>query len=146
MKSAFYLLISLVAAQKPGFITTMTSDFLKQYTGDIMAVFEETCQDLDIPDQKFSFDMELLMATMNVQNQVLTEFKLDRDKSKIEIVENEDYKYISVQVEDMSMNFAMDFNIRSRPEWLRDDGKCSVSILNFDAAIHLVPYNNEGKV
>lgn len=140
--------MALVSAQKPGFITTITSEFLKEYTGDIMQIFEDQCGDLDIPDQKFSFDMELLTATMSVQNQNLSEFKLDKQKSQIKIIESTENEpaYISMQVEDMSMSFDMDFNIRSRPEWLRDDGKCMVNITNFDAAIHLVPFNFDGKV
>ena len=51
-----------------------------------------------------------------------------------------------MQVEDMSMNFNMDFNIWSRPEWLRDEGTCQVNVTNFDAAVHLIPFNSEGRV
>ena len=51
-----------------------------------------------------------------------------------------------MEVQDMSMNFEMDFNIRSRPEWLRDDGTMVVKVTDFDAAIHLVPFNSDGKV
>lgn len=91
--------------------------------------------------------MQLLMATMGVQNQVLSEFKLDKERSKIEIVSSEtDGAYILMQVEDMSMNFDMDFNIWSRPEWLRDDGTTQVNVTNFDAAVHLIPFNSEGRV
>jgi hypothetical protein len=51
-----------------------------------------------------------------------------------------------MKVEDMSMDFEMDFSIRSRPEWLRDDGTMGVKVTDFDAAIHLVPFNSNGKM
>ena len=70
MRIVHYLLLSSYAsAQKPGFITTITSDFLKEYTGDIMHVFESTCSSLEIEPQKLSWDMEIMVATMSVWNQ-----------------------------------------------------------------------------
>lgn len=112
-----------------------------------MQIFEDECSDLEIPDQKFSFDMQLLIATMSVKNTVLSDFRLDKERSKIEIQSSEnETAYILMQVEDMSMDFEMDFNIRSRPEWLRDDGTVAVNVTNFDAAIHMVPFNSDGRV
>lgn len=79
---------------------------------------------------------------------MLSDFKLDKERSVIKIVNSTEHypAYILMKVEDMSMNFNMDFNIWSRPEWLRDDGTCQVNVTNFDAEVHLIPFNSEGRV
>lgn len=85
------------------------------------------------------------MTTMSVSNQVLTDFSLNKEKSRVEIVPGNE-PYILMKVEDMSMTFDMDFGIRSKPEWLRDDGKLQVKVTDFDAGLHLIPFNSEGKI
>ena len=66
------------------------------------------------------------MLTMQLENQKLTEFVVNKEKSVIKIVQeavegsNETKAYILVSIQDMSMNFDLDFKILSRPEWFSD--------------------------
>ena len=86
-----------------------------------MEIFEETCQTLELADQKFTHDIDLLVITMQLANQHLTEFFVNKDKSVIKIVQepiqgtNETKAYILVSIQDMSMNFDLDFKILSDP-------------------------------
>ena len=54
--------------------------------------------------------------------------------------------FILVSIQDMSMNFDLDFKIHSWPEWFNDQGNGHVAIRDFDATLHLIPYNKNGKI
>ena len=118
----------------------------------MMEIFEETCQTLELADQKFTHDIDLLVITMQLANQHLTEFVVNKDKSVIKIVQepiqgtNETKAYILVSIQDMSMNFDLDFTILSNPDWLSDKGSGNIKITDFDASIQLIPYTKDGKL
>jgi hypothetical protein len=89
---------------------------------------------------------------MQLENQKLTEFVVNKEKSVIKIVQeavegsDETKAYILVSIQDMSMNFDLDFKILSRPEWFSDQGKGHVKITDFDASLHLIPFSKDGKL
>ena len=53
---------------KPGLISTLTADFFQEYKQDIMDIFEDTCQTVDLEPQKFTHDLDLFMLTLQLQN------------------------------------------------------------------------------
>jgi len=146
------LLLVAFADCKSGLITTLTSEFFEEYKQDMMDVFEQTCQTLELPDTKLTQDIDLFMITMQLANQKLTEFVVNKEKSVIKIVHealegtHQTNAYILVSIQDMSMNFDLDFNILSRPEWFSDQGTGHVTITDFDASLHLIPFSKDGKL
>lgn len=78
---------------------------------------------------------------------------VDKEKSDFKIVEEEiegspgeKKAYILVSIQDMSMNFDLEFNIHSWPEWFSDQGTGHVGITDFDASLHLSPYSKDGRI
>lgn len=72
MKYLSVLLISAQAAfaldSKPGVISTLTADFFQEYKKDMMDIFEQACQTVDLEDQKLSHDVDLFLLTMQLMN------------------------------------------------------------------------------
>lgn len=44
------------------------------------------------------------------------------------------------------MNFVLDFELFSKPEWIKDKGSGIINVTNFNLSLHLEPFNKDGKL
>ena len=79
-----------------------------------------------------------------MQNQILKSFNVTSSNCEIKVQEGK--PYISFDIYDISLNFKLDFEMFSKPEWIKDKGVGEISLSNFNLSVHLIPSSNKGKL
>jgi len=71
---------------------------------------------------------EFLTTNLCIKNQNLKEFSMNRDNSKVAI--NPESGSLSMQVDNMTLEFSLEFSLKSKPEWLNDSGNGLIVVKN----------------
>jgi len=95
-----------------------------------MSMFEKEIADFQMEEgnnQKYQLG---IMDIFNVySNQRMTDFVLDKDDSEIGIVDMKSVdSHIYMRVNNMSLNFLLDFDMHSEPEWIKDKGSGKINL------------------
>ena len=134
---------------EPGLTLTLSETFFQAFKDDVMNVFEEQINTLQMPDSTSHYDVGLGVISLTLEDQKMNQFELDKNESTISIVDKSDQgeeSYLVIEVKNMTLNFDMKFDLHSVPEWFRDKGTGFIKIQNFNISLHLMPFTRHGKV
>ncbi len=125
---------------------TFTSQFFNQYKDDLLESVEDILVDsnFSIPDADLHYDLSFGRVILDLTNQKLDSFIFDSKKAKITAQNSQPYFVFALS--DANLNFQLDFDFYSIPEWIKDSGSGIVNITNFDISMHIFPYESNGKL
>jgi len=152
LKSALLILfLSLSAAQswdiprkESGITATFTQVFFDQYRKQLISLFEQKLQEIRIEDSAPTFSFGFGKVILSLFNKRLIEFELDNQSSQLTL--QEEKPNVKLLIKNIKLQFMLDFDLHSVPEWVKDKGTGSVNITGGDITIFLVPYQDEGKL
>lgn len=123
--------------------STFTSKFFQLYREDVMDLLVQKLTDFQLPDTTPDYNLGVGKVYLALTKQRLVSFIVDKNRSQI-MIQNE-HPYIQFAIQNVSLNFALDFDLYSKPEWIKDKGVGKIDISNFNISLHLTPFNNNGK-
>ena len=84
----------------------------------------------------------ILTTELCLSNQELVEFGLDEDNTRLTV--NPGKQFLILDVMGINLDFAMDFSVLSKPSWLKDSGRGSISVDKCDMRLNLHPFTQDG--
>lgn len=128
---------------KAGIVITATSRFLDKYKSDLFYLIDSTLKrGLTVPDAEVYYDLSIGRIYLSLENQRLDNFTINSENSKVIASDSHDYLVVSMQ--NAELNFELDFELYSVPDWVEDQGKGFVNISDFSLSFHLHPHSNDG--
>lgn len=107
-------------------------------------MLEQDLNNVTLPDNTQHFEIGFMTVALAVKNQRVSAFKLDNSQSNIKIGNNSSQPTMEVTLGNCSLDFLLDFNVLSRPEFIRDKGKGDVMVRGGNASIILKSKNDNG--
>eukprot|EP00347_Sterkiella_histriomuscorum_P017917 403347484 len=129
---------------KAGMTTTFTQKFFDDYRGQVMDLLQTNLNDLSMPDSSQDFNVGIGKVFLTLTQQKLTSFSIDKNRSTIKIQDQS--PNLLFRIEGVNLDFAMQFNLQSKPAWIQDKGQGTISIKDLTIAVSLAPYNKKGKM
>ena len=109
-----------------------------------MDLLEKNLNDTRMPDVSKEFSVGIGKVQMDLSNQKLTSFSVNKDASAIVISDNT--PHMQFQIRGVNLNFEMQYQMQSKPTWVSDKGRGIVSIEDLSIFFAVSPFNSKGRM
>ena len=128
-----------------GVVTTLTSDFFKDYSLEMMKGSTSHIESLK-PSSYCSQQVvgDLFTTNLCVGNQIIKNYMIKEESSHLFI--DPQTEKLNLRVSGVSLDFLFDFELSSEPRWLEDSGTGTISVYdtNIDLELDLMACAEEG--
>mmetsp|Transcript_32438 Transcript_32438/g.49627 ORF Transcript_32438/g.49627 Transcript_32438/m.49627 type:complete len:110 (+) Transcript_32438:303-632(+) len=98
-------------------------------------------------DDYYNVDMGALsVVNIEISREKVVNSTILEESTTIKLSKKENTPAVTIKISNMSLAMHSNFELHSQPEWIHDEGKVDFEVKNFDLAVTLIPYQENGYI